>query len=146
MKGFWFAVALSTFVVGCNQALARDTKHLFPLADALNTAAAKEKLNKNIKFYFGDQAPEAIAQHFGSFTASRKTNAFNKSDKQACEWAFLSAILALQARAEETGANAVLVHSYYKKNVVKSSTQYECGAGALMAGVTLVGEVVKLEP
>ena len=35
-------------------------------------------------------------------------NGFNKSDKDTCEWAFLSAILELQERAQREGSNAVV--------------------------------------
>ena len=33
----------------------------------------------------------------GEWDTSKKTNGFNKEDKVACEWAFLSAMLTLQA-------------------------------------------------
>jgi len=144
MKNLLIALTLSIFSLYCTQTLARDTKHMFPLSDALNTAVAVEQLDKGIKFYFGSQKPESVARSLGPFTSNRKTNAFNKTDKEACEWAFLSAMLALQARAEQEGGDAVIIHSYYRKNTVKSDTEYECGAGAFVAGVTLVGEVVKL--
>lgn len=59
---------------------------------------------------------------------------------------FLSAMIALQDRARREGGNAVVnIRSYYKKNEVNSSSEFECGAGAVMAGVTLEGEVVTLK-
>ena len=126
-------------------ALARDTKHMYSLDEALNTPAAQEKLDQGIKFYFGEKNLPAIGKDLGTYTANKKTNAFGKSDKRACEWAFLSAMLSLQKRAVNEGGDAVIVHSYYKKNTVKSSTEFECGAGAIMAGVTLVGKVIKMK-
>ena len=43
------------------------------------------------------------------------------------------------------GGNAIVnIHSYYYKNAFSSSTEFECGAGAIMSGVTMVGDVVKL--
>ncbi len=144
MKNLLIAVTISIFSLCSIQTLARDTKHMYPLSDALNTEDAHEKLNEGIKFFFGDQKPDSIARSLGSFTSNRKTNAFNKSDKEACEWAFLSAMLALQSRAKQQGGNAIIIHSYYRRNTVKSDTEYECGAGTFVAGVTLVGKVVKL--
>ena len=78
--------------------------------------------------------------------SNKKTNAFGKSDKEACEWVFLSAMLSFQDRIAKEGGNAVVnIRSYYKKNEIRSSTEFECGAGAIMAGVTFLGDVVTLE-
>mgnify|MGYP003560680286 FL=1 len=55
-------------------------------------------------------------------------------------------MLSLQARAVQEGGNAVIkITSYYKRNVFSSTSEFECGAGALMVGVALRGEVVKLK-
>ncbi len=86
-----------------------------------------------------------MLQSFGEFQSNKKTNSFNKSDKQACEWAFLSAMLSFQERALSMGANAVTnIKSYYKKHLVDSPTEYECGAGTFVSGVTFKGTVVKV--
>jgi len=124
-------------------AQARDTETFFPIKEAMNTDAAKEKLSKDIKFYFGKKSVK-YRSSVGTYTANRKTNAFNKSDEEACEWVFLSALLALQDRAIASGGNAIInIHSYYKKDAMHSSDKYECHAGAVMAGVALRGTVVK---
>lgn len=126
-------------------ALARDDALFLPLQEALNAPAAKEQLNKGVKFYFGEKAP-GYSDSKGSFVANRKTNAFNKSDEEACRWVFLSALVALQDRAVAEGGNAVVnIHSFYKQNKHMSDTDYECHAGAIMAGVALKGTVVTLK-
>ena len=59
--------------------------------------------------------------------------------------AFLSAMLAFQDTASSYGADAVInIYSYYKKNKIVSTEKFECGAGAIMAGVTFRGTIVKL--
>ncbi len=127
------------------QAHSRDTKHMMSIAEALETADYKEKLNPNIALYFGDQSHPKIIKSFGNFPTNKKTNSFNKSDETACQWVMLSALLALQARAEREGGNAIInIASYYKKNIVKSTTEFECHAGGFMTGAALTGEVVKL--
>ena len=132
-------------VVTSGIAQARDTKHLYSIADAMNTAAARETFSSDIAFYFGDQKHPAIQASYDEDFTNKKTNAFNKTDKEACEWVFLSAMLQLQKRALQLGANAVVnIESYYKKIPFKSETEYECHAGALMAGVALRGKFVKL--
>jgi hypothetical protein len=39
----------------------------------------------------------------------------------------------------------VNITGYYKKQPFSSQTEFQCGAGATMAGVTLKGTVVKLK-
>ncbi len=139
-----FTVAITLLVLtlpGLVQA--RDTEKLFPIKEAMTSDAAKEQLSKNVKFYFGKNSTK-YKRSMGSYTANRKTNAFNKSDKEACEWVFLSALLALQDRAIANGGNAVVdIHSYYKKNAMYSAEKYECHDGAFITGVALRGKVVK---
>lgn len=129
-----------------NSVLARDDKNLYSIESAMTNSAAKEKLNKGYTFKFGDQEHAKIVSNHGEFQSNKKTNAFGKSDKEACDWAFLSAMLSFQDRITKEGGNAVVnIRSYYKKNTLSSATEYECGSGAIMAGVTFLGDVVTLE-
>lgn len=126
-------------------AQARDDRLKMPLADALATPAAKEKVDSNIKLFFGDAKHPAPTQTLGTFTSNKKTNFFNKSDKEGCEWVFLSAAISLQDRAKLEGGNAVVdIKSVYKNQELVSATEYDCGAGSVMGGVALRGTVVKL--
>ncbi len=108
-------------------------------------AGCPEKLDPQIKLYFGAQKHPRIDRDIGEWKTNKKTNGFNKSDKEACDWTFLSAILELQERAQKEGGNAVVgIKSNYKSIVRSSETEYMCGSGALMSGVALKGRVVKL--
>ncbi|MDR2506373.1 MAG: excinuclease ABC subunit A [Candidatus Accumulibacter sp.] len=127
------------------ETIARDDRRMFSLKDALNTPEAKQRLDPKIRLFFGKQRHPAIAKNFGEWRTNKKTNAFNKSDKEACEWAFLSAALELQERAKKEGGNAVVgIKSNYKNAERGSETEYMCGCGAVMAGVALKGNVVRL--
>ena len=54
-------------------------------------------------------------------------------------------MVALERRAQQLGANAVVnIVSYYKKDVMSSTTEFECHAGAIIAGVALKGDFVKI--
>ena len=87
-----------------------------------------------------------MAKAFGEHRTNKKTNAFNKSDKEACDWVLLSALKQLQARALDIGGDAVIdIKSNYKNREFTSATEYQCGAGNVVAGVALKGAVVKLE-
>jgi hypothetical protein len=75
---------------------ARNTKLLLPIAVALAVKDAQDKLDGSIKFYFGNQETPKIMTKLGSDMSNRKTNAFGKSDEKACNWAFLSAMVAVE--------------------------------------------------
>jgi hypothetical protein len=140
-----FAVIFLVLFSQSSTSFARDTKLNPPINKALATTAAKEKLNTDIKFFFGEGHPETT-EELGTYTANRKTNSFNKTDIEACKWVFLSSLLALQDRAIKEGGDAVIdIHSFYKKQPYFSTKKYECHAGAMIAGVALRGTVVKLK-
>lgn len=144
MRTSTFSLTL-LLVLASAAATARDDHKMFPLEDALNAPEAKQKLDPNVKLYFGNQSHPKVAKVIGEWSTNKKTNAFNKSDKQACEWAFLSAILTLEGRARSEGGDAIInIRSNYKNIETSSETEYMCGAGAFVAGVAFKGEVVKL--
>jgi len=127
-------------------AFARNDVKTVNLDSALATADAKAKLGGEVKFYFGNQAHPKIEKTFGEFKTNKKTNAFNKSDLEACQWAFLSAMIVLKQRALKEGGNAVVdIKSNYQNNTTVSDTSFQCGCGSMVAGVALIGTVVKLE-
>jgi hypothetical protein len=124
---------------------ARDDRLKLPLASALAKAEASGKLSGRVKLFFGKQAHAKPIAELGPVRTNKKTNFFNKSDKEACEWAFLSAMIALTQYAENHGGNAVVnIRSNYKNAEFSSETEYECGAGNVTGGTAFVGDVVKL--
>ena len=138
-------IGLSLSLVTVWPAHGRDTRHLLPIASGLENKDAEGKLDGSIKFFFGAQQHPTILTKLGTDVSNRKTNAFGKSDERACNWAFLSAMIALQNRAKQLGANAVVnIVSYYQKVVMSSETEFECHAGAVIAGVALKGDFVKI--
>jgi len=126
-------------------AQARDTKYLLPIAAALEVQDAKNRLDGSVKFYFGNQETPKVLAKLSTDVTNLKTNAVGKSDEKACNWVFLSAMIQLEKRAKQLGANAVVnIVSYYRKEVMSSLTEFECHAGAMIAGVALRGEFVKI--
>lgn len=137
------AAALVLGVVGAAQA--RDERVRFPVEQAMTAPEAQQKLTGDIRFFWGDQAYPEPLKKMSIYTFSRKTNASNKSDQDACNWAWLSAMLELQEMARREGGNAVVnIRSVYKGGNFSSDSLYECGAGTIMAGVALEGAIVKL--
>lgn len=139
------ALALSCAMFVASAANARDTINNYPIESALKSEAGK--LDDGIALYFGDQAHPRVIQSYGSFATNKKTNSFGKSDEAACQHVFLSAVIELQARARKEGGNAVIgIKSNYRNVLRSSATEFTCGAGAVVAGAALTGEVVTLKP
>lgn len=125
-------------------AFARDDRLKFPIEPLLSSAKAQQAL-LDVPIYFAGQPHATPSSTWGEATTSRKTNAFNKSDQEACEWVLLSAIKVLQEQALKKGMNAVIdIKSNYKHQEFSSSTEFECGSGKLIAGVALKGTLVNL--
>ncbi|RCU52776.1 hypothetical protein EZV61_10385 [Corallincola luteus] len=136
-------LALSMF--GMQSAFARDDLVHVNIKQVLNSADGVKVLNPDVKLFFGEQTHATPAKTFGEVVTNKKTNAFAKSDEEACAWVFLSAIKALQQRAVKEGHNAVVgITSYYKKRSYSSEEKFECGAGTVIAGVALKGMIVSL--
>jgi uncharacterized protein YbjQ (UPF0145 family) len=124
---------------------ARDTVLKLSIQNVLDSANYKNIIGDKVKFYFGNQPVPQDIKLMGEFVTNKKTNAFNKSDSAACQWVMLSALKQLQERALFEGGNAVVgIISYYKRNEFSSTSEYECHAGALMAGVAFKGTVAKI--
>ena len=145
MKQLTYLVLISMVLFSYSTGHTRNTVIKASIEEALAWGEQESVLNDSVSLYFGDQAHPAVEQTHGTYTANRKTNGVGKSDQKACQWAFLSAMAVLQQRAVNEGANAVInIRSYYYKNDFSSTTEFECGAGNIMAGVTMIGDVVKL--
>ncbi len=127
-------------------AMARNTKYTLPLADVLAMPEAKAKLDGSVKFYLaGDAKAPKVLQTLGEDTSRRKTNGVGKEDEFGCRWAMLSALMALEKKAKQLGANAVIdIVSVFGQTPFSSATEYECHAGAVVVGVSVKGTYAKV--
>ncbi|MGB1262139.1 MAG: excinuclease ABC subunit A [Cognaticolwellia sp.] len=142
MKKLLLLLSLSIISTG---SIARDDVADYSVADAMKIPKISSAIGSGVKFYFSGQQHAKAEKTFGEFQSNKKTNAFGKSDKEACQWAFASAMKTLRQRAIKEGGDAVInIRSNYKGNLTSSSTTFQCGAGSIMAGVALIGDVVKL--
>jgi uncharacterized protein YbjQ (UPF0145 family) len=145
MKQLAYLVLISMVLFSYSVGHARNTAIKVSIEQALVWGEQEGILDNSVGLYFGDQEHPAVEQTHGTYTANRKTNGVGKSDQKACQWAFLSAMTVLQQRAAREGANAVInIRSFYYRNDFSSATEFECGAGNIMVGVTMVGDVVTL--
>ncbi len=145
MKTPIITLALATVLL-TTPALARNDFKTFSIADAFALEVYKRKLGDDVKFYFGDAKHRTVVKKFGEWPTQKKTNAFNKTDEYACQWALLSALLSLKKRAQSEGGNAVINIKSNNDHIEKSSSQtFECEVGNIIASVALLGTVVALK-
>ena len=145
MKSLFVAAAVVS-LLSSGPAAARDTVLHIPLADVLDMPEAKSKLDPAFKFYLAGQATPRVVKRYSSDVSNPKTNGFGKDDNFGCKWAALTALINLQDSAKRQGGNAVVdIVSYYKKVEYKSSTDFECHAGAFVIGVALKGTAAKVD-
>ena len=135
-----FAPIFLLAVLSAATAEARDSRLHLDFAQAVESGLADGTLDGSVSFHLSGAATPAISKRHGAANSNRKTNALNKSDEEACRWVLMSVLVAMQDQARSHGANAVVdITSNYKKQEFSSPTQYECAAGAIMAGVALKG-------
>lgn len=125
---------------------ARNDLREFSIADAFALEDYKRKLGDDVIFKFGNSNTRPVRKTFGTWPTQKKTNAFNKSDEYACQWALLSALLSLKKRAQAEGGNAVInIQTNNDHNAKSNSQMFECEVGNIVASVALLGTVVSLD-
>ena len=144
-KNWILAAACLSLLPAVSQA--RDTTHFLPFDAVVQEALNAGRLDGSVKFYLAGNKPAGKVSVINpNITTSQKTNAFNKSDEEACSWVLQSALIRLQNAAKAAGANAVVdLASNYKNIEYKDSQKYECHAGAIMAGVALKGNLANVK-
>ena len=146
MKHSLFVAGL-VIALASTTAQARETRVEGSFEELVNSPEAKKAgIDGSVRFYLAGQKTPAVQSRMGEDVSNKKTNAANKSDAEACRWVTLSVLKAFQDSAKSRGANAVIdMVSYYKKNEFKSAQNYECYAGAIMAGTAMKGTYAKLK-
>ena len=141
------AAVLASCVASTALAAAGDEHLRFSIPAALEKGQSyRTKLELDVRLFFGGQMAPGIAKRMITATANAKSNAVGKSDQEACDIAFISALARLQQRARTEGGNAVVnIKSTYRGENFEGAAEYVCGAGRIAVGVTLEGTVVRLE-
>lgn len=143
MRKITIIIILATLMIS-SLASAREDRIKLNIAEAFDKLSIQSQL-EGVQMFFGDQTYPSSIREMSVIRTNRKTNAFGKSDKQACEWVFLSALLALKDSAISQGGNAVInIKSNYDNREFISSDEFQCGVGRIIAGVALIGQVASL--
>ena len=126
-------------------AQARNEYKEFSVSEAMASERFQSALGSEVRFYFGNNKPAKIIKTIGEWPSVKKTNAFNKSDEFACQWALLSALKSLKARALSEGGNAVTIKTNNDHRIKSSSSTFECEVGNVVASVAVIGQVHKAD-
>lgn len=141
----WATAALLSVSLLPGLSQARDTAHFLDFQSVVNEATQAGRLDGSVKFFL-NKTPAGAQIINANVTTSQKTNAFNKTDEEACSWVMQSALIKLQNAAKAAGANAVVdLASNYKNVEYRDNSKYECHAGAIMAGVALKAKYAKVK-
>ncbi len=144
MSRFACLLAVSALVLYPVAASARNTAHELPIKAAIEGPLGQEQLS-DVRLFFGSQSHPKVAKVIRTGRTNKATRSMFRSDEEACEVAFLSALVALQRQAASLGANAVIeIKSNTGGPVSGSATTYKCAAGGAVARVNLTGTYVKL--
>ncbi len=135
------AAATLTFQVS-----AADDLLMIDVKTAMQTPAAQQQLTQGVDFYFGESKHPKVVKNLGTANTSQRTNGFNKTADEACNWVFVSAMKQLQKEAIHQGGDAVInIKSNFKHNLVSDNDRFQCADGTFLTGVALTGDLVKLK-
>tara|TARA_A100001391_G_C4851662_1_gene219902 strand:- start:27 stop:446 length:420 start_codon:yes stop_codon:yes gene_type:complete len=110
------------------------------IQDAMTSQNFQDRLG-GFKFVWGD---EVSGQRVQSTSTRKATNGIGKSDREACEWALLSGLIALKEQAESKGATSVQgIKSMATGTPYSSTTEFQCITGWTNSRVYLEAEIVK---
>lgn len=137
-------IATAALIGFSNISLAANDIQEHSIKAALDYGYKNGVIDKSVKLHFKGQGNRPAGAVVGTYTSNKKTNGLNKSDVDACNWAFLSAVKAFVSRAHQNHASAVVdIYSNYQNKPFSSPTKFKCGVGTFVVGVALGGKVVK---
>jgi hypothetical protein len=134
------ALVLPFLLLTAGPSYARKDVQTWKVADFMANSEYTSKL-EGFKFSWGAAKP---GKALGETESRRSTNGVNKSDEAACQWALLSALLALKTDAQARGGTAVVgLRSFATGEEFVSATEYQCLSGFTNSRVYIRGTIVK---
>ncbi len=126
-------------------AAARNTERILPAATAIESDLGQAHL-LDIPIYFKGQSHPAVTERLEQRDTNQSTRGAFRSDEESCNVAVLSALRALQQRAQILGGGAVIdIVSVTRGKRSESPTDFRCVAGSAIVHVGLRGTIVKLD-
>ncbi|ACT58997.1 hypothetical protein [Hirschia baltica] len=120
---------------------AKSDIQLYSIEELLASEDFQTRLG-DFKFTFGS---EVLGTPLGIANVKHATNGIGKTDKSACQWAMISALLALKEEAQKLDGIAVeAIMSTATSADYVSATHYQCLTGHTNSRVLLKGTIVGL--
>jgi uncharacterized protein YbjQ (UPF0145 family) len=119
----------------------------FSIDDVMASVRATETLKSDISFYHSGQDSLLTTKVLSAATTQQKINGFLKSDRNACELAFLAAMKELKLIALAKGGNALVnIHSSLSEDKEERKDGfYGCISKIAIAEVSLTANIVVLD-
>lgn len=125
-------------------AVAADDIIYLPIKPAIDEAIKQGYIDNSVKFKFGSNSGKNDKIFMQQLTTNKKANKVGKSAEESCTRAFHSALIQFFQRAKQEGGTKVVnLTGWFKKIPYDSKTNFQCGVGTLMTGVTLKGDIAK---
>ena len=148
----------------CCVAFATDRIFEHDIAKALNSKFAEQRLKPDVALRFSKEFGgelEYVQSQRGTHKyrreAEKKPKMRLKGDfepiskgydpesdgyERACQYAFVSVLADLQAKARAAGKNSVVnIQGYFKKRLFNSEDKFQCAVGSFSTTVTLIGNL-----
>ncbi|MEN8190862.1 MAG: hypothetical protein ABFS19_13535 [Thermodesulfobacteriota bacterium] len=148
MKRSILAASIVLLLLGtCFSAHAkRDIEAKFFIEDALANPKIQQALRSEVSLYWGNQPVPANSVQMQEIKTSKRSNGIGKEDIEACQWAFASAIRALQDSARRAGGNGLMNIQSNIDNILSSSeNQFDCAVGSVMVNVAFKATIIKTD-
>ena len=123
---------------------AADDIRYFSIEEAIKEAKTQGIIDDSIQFKFGSGSGNKDKIFIKNLSTNKKSNKVGKDATASGERGCHAAILQFFTRAKREGATKVVnLTGYFKKIPYDSKTEFQCGVGNLMSGVTLRGDLAK---
>ena len=123
---------------------AADDIRYFSIEEAIKEAKTQGIIDDSIQFKFGSGSGNKDKIFIKNLSTNKKSNKVGKDAKDSCQRALHQAILQFKKKKKREGATKVVnLTGYFKKIPYDSKTEFQCGVGNLMSGVTLRGDLAK---
>jgi len=121
-------------------AQARKEYDSHPIADLANHAEY-QRVSKGVRLVWGNTPP---ASNLGTTRTRKATKGLRRTDREACEWAMMSAIDAITNQARRSGATSIQgLKSVTDSGEFVSASEYKCVSGWTNSRVSIIGTMVK---
>jgi hypothetical protein len=125
-----------------------DQRNVLPIAPALETKEAKEKLDGSVKFIFGrNDKPMPGGKVVSTQLVPGKLHTSDRQMEEVCNAAFVRALTIFYTRAKRVKGDAIvnIVSSFHGHPEFSSATDFECYQGARATTVAIRGDIVQIE-